>query len=86
MEIAVVQHRTTSLPFMRQLVPLDGTAMWMINLAEKQNIFVWVGVVASISLMLIGFLAFTPALDTITFVRAINLIAGTTAACAVGDS
>ncbi|CAM9652939.1 unnamed protein product, partial [Hapterophycus canaliculatus] len=68
-----------------QLIPLGGMAMRLKNLAEKQNIFVWVGGVASTSLMLVALLAFTPIFDTIAVVRNVNLMTGVVAACAVGD-
>lgn len=81
-----VLSRTLCLPFVRQLVPANGTAIQIVNLAEKHDIFVWVGGVASISLMLVGLLALTSVMDTITIVRAINLASGAAAVCAVGDT
>ncbi|CAM9577418.1 unnamed protein product [Ectocarpus fasciculatus] len=65
-----------------QLLPADSVAIKVIKLAEKKNVCVWVGRLAVFGLMPFGLLTFF-VLDTMKVVRAVSLVTGTAAVCAV---
>lgn len=71
------------MPTVFQLVPADSVAIKVIKLAEKKNIFVWVGRLAILGITPFGLLTFF-VLDTIKVVRAVNLVTGAAGVYAVG--
>ncbi|CAM9755310.1 unnamed protein product [Ectocarpus sp. 6 AP-2014] len=65
-----------------QLVQADSVAIKVIKLAEKKNLCLWVGWLAIAGLTPCGLLTFF-VLDVIKVVRAVNLVTGGAAICAV---
>ncbi|CAM9572721.1 unnamed protein product [Ectocarpus sp. 12 AP-2014] len=65
-----------------QLVPADSVAIKVIKLAEEKKVCVWVGRLTVVGITPFGLLTFS-VLDTMKFVRAVSLVTGAAAACAV---